>query len=705
MTKTARPFGYFVHHQGRGHAERCAALVHALPAARPVAIFCARDDIFPPLPAHATVHRIPSLFEPRGTEPGGAAALSTPETLHCAPVGWSGIREAMGQITRFFVAENPALMICDVSAEVAQLARICSVPHVKVLQHGDRGDPGHRAAYDGAAGLLAPFHAALAQPDWSDAMRVKTHFAPGLGTDARLPSRAAARARLGIARDARVALVISGGGGSGIAEAPLGVAARSHPDMQWITIGTVQRDWHATLPPNLTHKGWVEDAPEHIAAADLIVSSTGNTTCAQVLRAGVPWIVVPEWRYFDEQLEKARALAREGAALHLPHLPASAHRWVEAVEQARDRHDPAAQAALAGSTPPEATARWLEDLASRLWDAPRPPKLSRKPPMPQTSVLTIAKGRDANLRNVIRGLAAQSQQPLELVIGVMQDGPYTDLPAVDFPIRQITIPLVHGELPLARARNAVAAAAQGEVLAFVDVDCIPHPEFVADLARACTPGRGLVMGEVAYLPAGATGGGLDFALFDRIGVRHSDRQAPPESGLQLCEDYRCFWSLNFAMHRDDWAQSGGFCEAYYGYGGEDTDFGRGLAESGIDIWWTKGARVYHQYHEHCMPPVHHLDSVMRNADVFASRWGFRTMEHWLFGFRLMGLLELKPDGSLHKLREPDAADYELCRQTVDMPYANTRRVLDKLQEVTVSDAARTEEVARQQADMRRIAAE
>lgn len=83
-----RPFGYFVHHQGRGHAERAAAIAHALPASRPLTLFCARDDIFPALPDHATICRIPSLFEPTGDEAGSSDWVGTPETLHCAP--WAG---------------------------------------------------------------------------------------------------------------------------------------------------------------------------------------------------------------------------------------------------------------------------------------------------------------------------------------------------------------------------------------------------------------------------------------------------------------------------------------------------------------------------------------------------------------------------------------------------------------------------------------
>ncbi|MFW2586950.1 glycosyltransferase family 2 protein [Sagittula sp. SSi028] len=324
--------------------------------------------------------------------------------------------------------------------------------------------------------------------------------------------------------------------------------------------------------------------------------------------------------------------------------------------------------------------------------------------MRDVSVLTIAKGRTEHLHNVVRGLAAQSIPPRELVIAVMDDLPYDLLPETPFPVRQIHVTRTDGELPLSAARNAAAVHAMGDVLAFVDVDCIPHPDLVADVADACHPGRGLVMGEVAYLPKGATDKGLQFNIFDRIGVRHSDRQAPPRFGLMKCEDYRCFWSLNFAMHRDDWALSGGFDEGYYGYGGEDTDFGRVLDHRGIDIWWMKGAKVYHQYHDHCMPPVHHLHSVVRNAEYFASRWGHRTMGHWLHAFHLMGLIDNAPEG-LTILREPDAADLDMCRQTEDMPYANSRRVMDKLQAELGTEADRRRAAEAGEAAISAIAAE
>lgn len=327
--------------------------------------------------------------------------------------------------------------------------------------------------------------------------------------------------------------------------------------------------------------------------------------------------------------------------------------------------------------------------------------------MPSVSVLTIAKGREAHLANVLEGLAMQRTLPREAVIAVMQEAPYEALPAMPFPVRQVRVTRPDGHLPLAAARNAAAAAASGDVLAFVDVDCIPDPGFVADVARMARPGEGLVMGEVLYLPHGTADHGPDFARFEAVAVRHSDRQAPPEGDRAPCDDYRCFWSLNFALHREDWARSGGFDERFYGYGGEDTDFGRTLSERGIPISWIRGARVYHQHHAHCMPPVHHLHSVLRNSELFARKWGHRTMGHWLYGFQLLGLVG-EEGGELTVLREPGEADFALCRQGLDMPYANTRRVIDRLQAAESagqSNRERTEAVERAQSRLVHLAAE
>lgn len=292
------------------------------------------------------------------------------------------------------------------------------------------------------------------------------------------------------------------------------------------------------------------------------------------------------------------------------------------------------------------------------------------------SVCTLAHGREEHLANLVRGLARSRVLPDELVITVLQEKLY-ELPSAPFPVRQF-VQESHG-MPLAAARNTSGRAARSELLVFLDVDCIPSPDLVGDYARAAKLNDGVLMGEVAYLPKGATAEGLDFARFEELGQRHADRPGPPAEGVRACADYRCFWSLNFALSRAAFKTIGGFDERFTGYGGEDTDFGRMIVEAGLPLWWLKGAKAYHQHHPHHMPPVHHLDSVLANAMTFAEKWGEPTMQHWLRAFVLMGLLERTETG-WRKLREPNAQDLALTRQQEDEPYASSSVVLEWLEE-------------------------
>jgi GT2 family glycosyltransferase len=297
--------------------------------------------------------------------------------------------------------------------------------------------------------------------------------------------------------------------------------------------------------------------------------------------------------------------------------------------------------------------------------------------MPSVSVVTLARGRPDHLHNLVLGLDRQTQRPIELIVAVMQDTPYT-LPPVSFPVRQMMVGAA--ELALAAARNAAAWATQGEAIVFLDMDCIPAPALIADYAARLDDLDGLLMGEVMYLPGGATRGDWTYAGFASVAVRHSDRQGPPASAIERCADYRCFWSLNFAMRRATFIASGGFDERYVGYGGEDTDYGKAIATAGVPIAWIRGGLAYHQYHPHHMPPVHHLDSVVRNAELFEAKWGYRTMGHWLHAFALMGLVDQAPGAPIRILRRPDADDLALTGQQSHQPYANTASVIRLLEE-------------------------
>ncbi|RYY08680.1 MAG: glycosyltransferase, partial [Alphaproteobacteria bacterium] len=167
----------------------------------------------------------------------------------------------------------------------------------------------------------------------------------------------------------------------------------------------------------------------------------------------------------------------------------------------------------------------------------------------QTSVLTLVRGRRDHLTQLMNGLSRQRSKPSELVIAWMQPEPLEDLPDPGCPVRHV---MVAGDaLPLAKARNRAAEVAKGELLIFLDVDCIPSPGLVSAYKTAAASRNGLFLGEVLYLAAGASQQPLDFAELDRVGVTHPSKPAVPSTGVRVEPDVGQLWGLSFALRRQD----------------------------------------------------------------------------------------------------------------------------------------------------------
>lgn len=275
------------------------------------------------------------------------------------------------------------------------------------------------------------------------------------------------------------------------------------------------------------------------------------------------------------------------------------------------------------------------------------------------SVLTLLRGRDDRLRNLMRGLARQTLPPAELVIAWMQPTAAPDLPDPGCPVRHL---YVHGEpMPLAAARNRSAEAARGDVLIFLDVDCIPGPGLVAAYAGAGTDG--LLLGEVLYLSEGAVGADFDVTHLDRLGRVHPAKPPIPETGLRLEPDAKELWGLSFALPAAAYRSLGGMDEGYAGYGAEETDFAVRLSAAGLPTNWVAGARAYHQHHPVHVPPLQHFDPILRNAARFHARHGHWCMEYWLSQFRDAGLIAWDADSSaIRRLRSPSAAEIAAALQ-------------------------------------------
>ncbi|WNG87506.1 galactosyltransferase-related protein [Mycobacterium sp. ITM-2016-00317] len=268
------------------------------------------------------------------------------------------------------------------------------------------------------------------------------------------------------------------------------------------------------------------------------------------------------------------------------------------------------------------------------------------------AVITIAHQRHSHLRNQIRGLMRSRQRPDDHVVVALGDPGVAAVVNSERPGTRVVACPAAAPLPLAKARNvgAETAVARGaELLIFLDVDCIPSPELIARYHSAAQQ-RGhrdaLLCGPVTYLPPPKPGGYHLDALSRHVRP-HPARPAPPDGTVLRTTDYELFWSLSFAVTITTWARTGGFCEEYVGYGGEDTDFARCAAARGVGMRWVGGAHAFHQYHPVESPPVRHLDDIVRNAHVYHRRWGSWPMGGWLDAFAEQGLITRGSDGAPH----------------------------------------------------------
>jgi GT2 family glycosyltransferase len=215
-------------------------------------------------------------------------------------------------------------------------------------------------------------------------------------------------------------------------------------------------------------------------------------------------------------------------------------------------------------------------------------------------------------------------------------------------------------MPLAAARNRAAEAATGDLLIFLDVDCIPSADLVADLTSAVSEHDGLVCCEIRYLPAGAVADGWTAQGLDRLGRPHPVRTFPAR-GVAPAEKPGLFWSLAFAVRAVTFDRLGGFDEGFDGYGAEDTDLAFRAAGLGIPVLFTAGPRAWHQHHPACDPPLQHFSDIVRSARRFHERHGLWPMEGWLAAFAARGLIAWDRDDRLDVLRAPTPEEIAAAR--------------------------------------------
>lgn len=67
-----------------------------------------------------------------------------------------------------------------------------------------------------------------------------------------------------------------------------------------------------------------------------MVANTGNNSVLEIGLQAKPFITIPEWRFFDEQIAKAEQLSRHHLAVVLTEWPQTSEAWQTVLSQATD---------------------------------------------------------------------------------------------------------------------------------------------------------------------------------------------------------------------------------------------------------------------------------------------------------------------------------------------------------------------------------
>jgi GT2 family glycosyltransferase len=181
------------------------------------------------------------------------------------------------------------------------------------------------------------------------------------------------------------------------------------------------------------------------------------------------------------------------------------------------------------------------------------------------------------INHVVAALQAQTAQvAIREILVVGQDRHGLIPPSV-------THILTERPVSAAAARNLGARYASGDLLLFIDSDCIAAPDLVEQLLAAQAEGQRVICGAVQ------PEGGSYWTLADNLLV-FAEYLPAAARGLRSTIP-----SLVLCLPRELFLAMGGFDERFPGAAGEDLDFGLRLREAGHPLNFEPRAQVCHKH--------------------------------------------------------------------------------------------------------------
>lgn len=201
---------------------------------------------------------------------------------------------------------------------------------------------------------------------------------------------------------------------------------------------------------------------------------------------------------------------------------------------------------------------------------------------PGISVVVPTRDRARSLSECLTGLALQTHPPYEVV--VVDDGSHDPEATAGVVRRHPGARLVRGAgHGPAAARNLGAAWARADRLAFVDDDCVPEPEWLAALDQELDRGAA-VAGRTNASPAGGA-----LAEASQLITNHLMDDTFDAATRTVVFAPSCNLACERALH-----QAVPFDDQFPLAAGEDRDWCRRIADTGIGIAFAPSAVVVHQ---------------------------------------------------------------------------------------------------------------
>lgn len=210
----------------------------------------------------------------------------------------------------------------------------------------------------------------------------------------------------------------------------------------------------------------------------------------------------------------------------------------------------------------------------------------------RVSVVIPAYNRSSLLAKTLDSLAAQEPDSPSYDVHVADDGSEEDIRSVVDAVEGLDVHYHRREsetFGAGQARNLAAAAANGDVVVFLDSDCLVEEDFILGHASWHTSKEKTVLiGGRSHAVMGS-----DDALAD-----YRKRLRRRTAGLQHgSEIFRSFVTANVSLPLELFREIGGFDERFHRWGGEDTELGWRLWNAGAVFLDDETVAVTHQAEE------------------------------------------------------------------------------------------------------------